>query len=55
MPRNVIIVIQPGFNPEPWGNFKKMCEAKKLPYHYLKQFKFPIKYKGWEIYKMQLK
>ena len=54
MKRQKIIVI---YSPvvETWGNFKKMCEAKELPYHSLKMKKFPITYKEYVIYKTEFK
>jgi hypothetical protein len=50
--QNVIVVIAPTL--EVWGNFKKMCEAKGLPYHSLKMKKFPIEHKDIVIYKKQV-
>jgi len=51
--KNAIIIISPTI--ECWGNFKKMCEAKGLPYHSLKMLKFPITYKDSIIYKVEFK
>lgn len=48
--RNIIVIVAPEI--ETWGNFKKMCEAKKLPYNYLKARKFPIIYKDYIIHKV---
>lgn len=50
MKRQKIIVV---YSPilETWSNFKKMCEAKGLPYHSLKILKFPITYKDFVIHK----
>ncbi len=50
--KNIIVVIVPGKDPETWGNFKKVCEAKGLPYHTLKDKKFPIIYKEYAIYRV---
>lgn len=47
--KNIITIISP--EVETWGNFKKFCEAKNLPYHSLKGLKFPIKFKEFEIHK----
>lgn len=49
--QKIIIVTSIENEPEPWGNFKKMCIAKKLPYHSLKMLKFPIQYENLTIYK----
>lgn len=51
--KNVIITTSPTI--ECWGNFKKMCEAKGLPYHSLKMLKFPIEYKEYKIHKVEFK
>lgn len=40
--KNVIVVIGADGVPEVFGNFKKACEAKGLPYHSLKMKEFPI-------------
>lgn len=40
---------------EVFGGFKRMCEAKKLPYHTLKVLKFPIIFKNYYIDKQTLK
>lgn len=47
-----VIIITP--NVEVWGNFKKMCEAKGLPYHSLKMKKFPIIWKEFIIHKKKV-
>jgi hypothetical protein len=47
--QNIIILVTPTL--EPWGNFKKLCEAKGLPYHTLKKLKFPIIYNEFRIEK----
>jgi hypothetical protein len=52
--KNIIIYQASGQDPEPFGNFKKMCLEKGLPYHSLKGKKFPIKYKDVIIYKKPL-
>lgn len=49
---NVIVLIKKDEAPEVFGNFKKLCEIKELPYHYLKAKKFPISYKEYTIYKV---
>lgn len=41
--KNIIVLVTPS-TVEAWGNFKKMCEAKGLPYHSLKMKNFPITY-----------
>lgn len=46
---NIIVIVYPVV--ETWGNFKKLCEAKKWPYHSLKVNKFPIHHEGFEIHK----
>lgn len=48
--QNIIVIVAPEL--ETWGNFKKMCEAKGLPYHSLKALKFPIIYKEYRIYRV---
>ena len=50
---NIIILTAPAL--EAWGNFKKMCEAHKLPYNYLKKFKMPIEYKNYSINRLKIK
>lgn len=50
--QNKIVIVAP--NLEVWGNFKKMCEHKGLPYHSLKGLKFPINYKEFEIHKKEV-
>jgi hypothetical protein len=50
--RNIIVTTTPVL--ECWGNFKKLCEAKKLPYHTLKKLKLPIFYKEYTIEKRRL-
>lgn len=49
--QTIIIIITPGQHPEPWGNFKKACEAKGWPYNTLSKRKMPIEYKGSTIYR----
>ena len=49
--QKIIIVISTEKEPESWGNFKKMCIAKELPYHSLKMLDFPIQYENLTIYK----
>lgn len=51
--KNIIVLIAP--EVESWGNFKKMCEAKGLPYHSLKMLKFPIFYESYIIHKTEFK
>lgn len=48
--KNVIVLVAPTI--EVWGNFKKLCEAKKLPYHSLKGLDFPITWNDFEIHKV---
>jgi hypothetical protein len=50
--QNIIVVTTPN-KIQCWGNFKKACEANKLPYHSLKMLSFPIKYKDWKIEKVR--
>lgn len=50
--KNIIVLVAPTI--EVWGNFKKMCEAKNLPYHSLKSLKFPITHKEFEIHKKEV-
>ena len=47
-----VIVVAPSM--EVWGNFKKACEANKLPYHSLKMKKFPIIWNEFIIYKKKV-
>jgi hypothetical protein len=51
--KNVIVVISE--EVEVFGNFKKMCKVKGLPYHSLKMRTFPITYKDLVIYKVEFK
>lgn len=51
--KNIIVII--ALEVESWGNFKKMCEAKGLPYHSLKMLKFPIIYQNYIIHKVEFK
>ena len=51
--KNVIVVISEKI--EVFGNFKKMCIAKELPYHSLKKLKFPIMYKNFAIHKIEFR
>lgn len=37
------------------GNFKKLCDEFKFPYHSLKMLKFPILYKDFVIHKVEFK
>ena len=40
---------------EHFSTFTKLCREKKLPYHYLKRLKYPIKYKQIVIDKFDIK
>jgi len=51
--QNIILVTTPKSKIQTWGNFKKACEANKLPYHSLKMLSFPISYKDWKIEKVR--
>lgn len=51
--KNVIVVISK--EVEVFGNFKKMCEAKELPYHSLKMKTFPITYENFVIHRVPFK
>ena len=57
MQRKNVIVIQEIWThiPEVYGNLKKLCEEKKLPYHTLARLKFPISYKEFIIYRVPFK
>lgn len=48
---NIIVIVKP--EVESFGNFKKLCEAKKLPYHSLKKLSFPIFHGEYEIHKVK--
>ena len=48
--RNAIVLTTPEL--EVWGNFKRMCEAKGIPYHSVKMKKFPIIYGEYTIYRV---
>lgn len=52
--KNIIVVIENGV-PECFGNFKKMCEVKNLPYHSLKMKPFPITYNATIIHRVEFK
>lgn len=50
--QNIIVVINSESSEvETFGNFKKMCEIKKFPYHSLKANKFPIVYNNYTIHR----
>ena len=49
--KNIIVVIAPS-SVETWGNFKKMCESKGLPYHSLKMKDFPITFNELVIHRV---
>jgi len=51
--KNVIVVISK--EVEVFGNFKKMCETKGLPYHSLKMKAFPITYQNTIIHRVLFK
>ena len=53
--RKSLLVLIINNAPECYGNFKKLCDDKKLPYHSLKMLKFPITYKDSVIYKVEFK
>lgn len=53
--KNIIILIQPFSEPIARGNFKKLCDEFKLPYHSLKMLRFPILYKDFVIHKVEFK
>jgi len=53
--QSIIILIEKDKEPIARGNFKKLCEEFKLPYHSLKMLKFPITYKDSVIYKIEFK
>ena len=50
--QNIIVVTTPEGQTQCWGNFKRACEAHKLPYHSLKMLKFPINYREFTIRKI---
>ena len=47
--QNIIVIIDEFGTVECYGNFKKMCEARKFPYHSLKMKKLSFDYEGWKI------
>ena len=48
--QNVIIILNHlTLEVECFGNFKKMCEAKSLPYHSLKAKSFPFTFDNWKV------
>ena len=51
--KNVIVVISE--EVEVFGNFKKMCEAKRFPYHSLKMKPFPIIHEDVVIHRVPFK
>lgn len=51
--KNIIVIVAP--EVESWSNFKKMCEAKGLPYHSLKIKTFPIVFKDFVIHKVEFR
>lgn len=53
--KNVIVVISEEVEVEVFGNFKKTCELKGLPYHSLKMKSFPITYKDIIIHRVPFK
>ena len=48
---NVIVIVSE--KVEVFGNFKKACMIKGLPYHSLKVKKFPIEHNGVMIHKVE--
>jgi hypothetical protein len=50
--QSIIILITPGKEPEAWGNFKKLCEAKGYKYNTLSKEKMPIEFDGCIIYRV---
>ena len=50
---NIIISIERNKEPIARGNFKKLCNELKLPYHSLKMLKFPITHKDYVIFKVE--
>lgn len=53
--QNIIILIQPNKEPIARGNFKKLCDEFKFPYHSLKMLKFPIRINDVVIHKVEFK
>ena len=53
--QSIIILIQLDREPIARGNFKKLCDEFKFPYHSLKMLKFPILYKDLVIHKVEFK
>jgi hypothetical protein len=51
--KNVIVVISK--EVEVFGNFKKMCEVKRFPYHSLKMKRFPITHENFVIHRVLFK
>lgn len=53
--KNVILLLTQNEFPVVRGNFKKLCDEFKLPYHTLSRLKFPITYKDSVIHKVEFK
>lgn len=49
MRKYLILLTTPDKVLYPYSTFKGACIDNKLSYDYLKQFNFPIKYKGYRI------
>ncbi len=53
--QNIIVLITLNEEPVVRGNFKKLCEEYKFPYHTLCRLRFPITYKDFVIHKVEFK
>jgi hypothetical protein len=51
--QTVIILINPGYPPQAWGNLKKLCISKGWKYNTLSKIKeIPIDHDGYYIYRV---
>lgn len=49
--KNIIIVIEPGRNPQPWGNLKLYCTHAGWNYNSVAKYKFPFTKDGVTVYR----
>lgn len=51
--QTIIILVNPGYPPQAWGNLKKLCIAKGWKYNTLSKIKdIPIDHDGYYIYRV---
>lgn len=55
MNRQNVIILKYGDTYEAWGSLTEICEVHGLSYNYLKQKKFPFKYREYEFIKVSFR